>query len=188
MSSPSAPPAAKSGRGMKIAAITTVIGVAVAAAVVLPMLKQQQLESKRSELRLNMQSIARMLQEQELPARIQEPYPRAITALDGELAGWSRSESGSFAELGWSPDGDSRGTYAFEILDNRGWVLHGWADLDEDGTPCHLVMTEGDLGTLKGRWLPDAGVEIRETDIGSLPGLSVGPRVARVWVSEAGVY
>ncbi|HCH61267.1 MAG TPA: hypothetical protein DFR83_00585, partial [Deltaproteobacteria bacterium] len=80
MSSPSAPPAAKSGRGMKIAAITTVIGVAVAAAVVLPMLKQQQLESKRSELRLNMQSIARMLQEQELPARIQEPYPRAITA------------------------------------------------------------------------------------------------------------
>ncbi len=34
MSSPSAPPAAKSGRGMKIAAITTVIGVAVAAAVV----------------------------------------------------------------------------------------------------------------------------------------------------------
>lgn len=72
-----------------------------------------------------------------LPAGI---WPRTITALTSEPVAWG--DGSDFDALGWTPDGEVRGTFQVTVAEDGGdLTVHGWQDLDGDGAPAHWTAT-----------------------------------------------
>lgn len=69
---------------------------------------------------------------------VPSPVPRPVEGLTKGSVPW-RPGSG-FDTLGWSPDGEVRGTYWVELSpQGTDFTVHGAIDIDGDGEPSHGV-------------------------------------------------
>ena len=146
----------------------------------------QQYETKRSELPANAGSIYDAIKNEGIGAVLQSPFPRSIDDLDGEPFTSTKSQSGVFEKIYWLPDGNVRGTYAIEVT-NQATIVHAWSDLDKDGIPSHLVVTEPIEGKLIGKWLPKEGLEVKKEHHKTRGGGTHTLR-AVVWLTDNNVY
>ena len=69
-----------------------------------------------------------------------ELHPRELAALDQRGVPWPVGSG--FDDLGWDPDGPVRAAYSVEVSpDGTDFVVHGWADVDDDGVRAHYTAT-----------------------------------------------
>ena len=124
--------------------IVGALGVGCCLFIAIPNFLEMQVRAKRAEVPANISGLKTA--EMAYAAAFDEfvdctvPTPRPVEALDDELYAWGQQRC--FDELGWMPDGDVRGTYWIDVnAEGTDFTVHGMADLDEDGVPCHYTAT-----------------------------------------------
>ena len=147
-------PAPEKSSGRSPLVIVAIVGAVLAffglvcagmgAAIAIPNFVAMQYRAKRAEVPSNVNAIktAQLAYDAAFDEFIPtSTRPRSIEMLDGEQHSWS-SGSG-FDTLGWSPDGNVRGTYKVEVAPGgRDFIVHGWIDVDGDGFPAHYTATK----------------------------------------------
>ena len=68
--------------------------------------------------------------------------PRPVVQLDRTQAPWTASEE--WNAIDWSPEDELRGSYWMERTEDNRYAIHGMADVDGDGIPCHYILIEGE--------------------------------------------
>ena len=68
-------------------------------------------------------------------------WPRAMEDLTPEKVDWGGGNPG-FQKLGWSPNGNVRGTYWVESHPTEGFIAYGAIDADGDGIPAVYMATK----------------------------------------------
>jgi hypothetical protein len=121
-----------------------VVGVGCCLFIAIPNFIEMQARAKRSEIPSYIEGMktAELGYDANFDTFVHcpEPTPRPVAELDGELVPWN--PPWCYENLGWSSDGDLRGTYWIEVSkDGMDFTVHGMADIDEDGIPCHYTAT-----------------------------------------------
>ncbi len=119
--------------------------VGILAAIAIPNFVVYQLRAKRTEVPLNVDGIraAELAYHAAFDAVLPVPHPVPLDPLmvDRMAVDWPYGTP--FDELGWSPDGQVRGTYWVEVApDGSDFVVHGVCDLDGDGAQAHYTATK----------------------------------------------
>ena len=135
--------------GAKIGIAVAIVGclvlsvpvIGIMAAIAIPNFVSMQYKSKRAEVPSNLKGIktAQLAYEANfdtfVAASAYPGYPTKTTQR------WVMSESGGFASMGWSPDGDVRGSYWVETT-NYNFRAFGISDVDGDGSYATYVATK----------------------------------------------
>jgi type II secretory pathway pseudopilin PulG len=129
-----------------------IIGVAVVAVLVLiavPLGLNMGKKSKRSEVRLNVDSI-RLLEMTHKDAFDEyvsaDPAPRGPTEVDPNAVPWVPTEG--FVKLSWQPEqAEVRGSYSVSA-NRKGFTVTGTCDIDGDGRRAVFTATESQGATL----------------------------------------
>ena len=130
--------------------LVSIFGVGILAAIAIPNFVEMQLRAKRAELPANVEGIRTA----ELAAyaasgayiAVPELAPRPLDELDKLQVDWV--EATAFDALGWRPDGRLRGTYSVELND-QGFVVHGYIDVDGDGVPAYFRATADEPASMQ---------------------------------------
>jgi type IV pilus assembly protein PilA len=119
--------------------VVAIIGIL--AAIAIPNFVSMQYKSKRGEIPLNLKGIktAELAYESNFDVFVNATaYPG--TPLKTTQA-WVIASSGGFATLGWSPDGDVRGSYGVTST-SQNFTATGLSDVDGDGSPASYIATK----------------------------------------------
>ena len=111
--------------------VVAIIGIL--AAIAIPNFVTMQYKSKRSEVPMNIKGIktAEISYESNFDVFVTaSAYPSAPTKT---VTAWVKTASGGFQTMGWSPDGDVRGSYAVSTT-STDFTATGLSDVDGDGT------------------------------------------------------
>ncbi len=114
------------------------------ALIAIPNFIEMQARAKRAEVPSNVDGIKTA--ELAYDAAFDEfvptaPHPRRVQELTGDAVPWRNPTD--FNTLGWSSDGDVRGTYWVDVPpDGSDFTVHGAVDIDGDGTVAHYTATK----------------------------------------------
>ena len=142
-----------------IGGIVTVGCLGICAAIAIPNFITMQYRAKRAEIPSNMMGIktAELAFDAAFDIFVPtEVSPRVRGMLTPDPVPWVSTPgpalkefprmNAEFDTLGWAPDGHVRGIYWVEVADPATGVydftVHGMADIDGDGEPCHYTATK----------------------------------------------
>jgi len=117
--------------------------LAVVAAIAIPNFVSMQYKSKRAEIPMNLRSIktAQMAYMQEFDVFVKcAAYPATPTKTTNQ---WTRSASGGFHTIDFTPDGDVRGSYMVSTTATN-FTVYGLSDVDGDGVYATYVATKSE--------------------------------------------
>ena len=120
--------------------VVAIIGIL--AAIAIPNFVAMQYRAKRSEVPSNVDGIktAELAYDAAFDTYIQESSFQPDSSPGKKQRNWQPGSA--FDTLGWSPDGEVRGSYWVEVRPDGGdFVVHGIGDVDGDGYPCHYTAT-----------------------------------------------
>ena len=119
--------------------VVAIIGIL--AAIAIPNFVTMQYKSKRSEVPMNIKGIktAEISYESNFDVFVNcTAYPGSPTKT---VTQWVPGSSGGFSTMGWSPDGDVRGSYAVSTS-TTDFTATGLSDVDGDGTSATYQATK----------------------------------------------
>ena len=119
--------------------VVAIIGIL--AAIAIPNFVTMQYKSKRGEVPLNLKGIktAELAYESNFDVFVQATaYPSTPTKTTQP---WTLGSAGGFDTLGWSPDGDVRGSYAVTTTSTN-FTATGLSDVDGDTQYATYVATK----------------------------------------------
>ena len=119
--------------------VVAIIGIL--AAIAIPNFVTMQYKSKRSEVPMNLKGIktAEISYESNFDVFVTaSAYPSSPTKT---VTTWVKASSGGFATMGWSPDGDVRGSYSVATT-TTDFTASGLSDVDGDGTNATYTATK----------------------------------------------
>ena len=121
--------------------VVAIIGIL--AAIAIPNFVSMQYKTKRSEVPSNLKGIktAELAYESNFDVFVfAASYPGTPTKT---VQQWVKSSSGGFASMGWSPDGDVRGTYDVTTAPFN-FTATGVSDVDGDSANATYVATKSE--------------------------------------------
>ena len=121
--------------------VVAIIGIL--AAIAIPNFVTMQYKSKRGEVPLNLKGIktAELAYESNFDVFVQATaYPSTPTKTTQP---WTPGSAGGFDTLGWSPDGDVRGSYAVTTTSTN-FTATGLSDVDGDTQYATYVATKSE--------------------------------------------
>ena len=126
------------GCGVLLLAIP-VLGIL--AAIAIPNFVSMQYKSKRAEVPMNLKAIKTMQEAYEADYDVYIPAAAYPLFPSKEAQPWIVSESGGFQKLGWSPEGNVRGSYSVTTTATDFRAV-GVIDVDGDGVYATYVATK----------------------------------------------
>jgi hypothetical protein len=111
------------------------------------MAKAESLTKMRSEISRNIQGIKSVMMAYEanfdvyVDAELYPPSPGT------EPRAWDTAKAGGFSTIGWSPDGEVRGSYSIES-EYPNFTVYGISDIDGDGNHATYTATKSTRPTL----------------------------------------
>ena len=121
--------------------VVAIIGIL--AAIAIPNFVTMQYKSKRSEVPMNLKGIktAELAYESNFDVFVAATaYPSSPTKTTQQ---WVKGSSGGFATMGWSPDGDVRGSYTVTTTTTN-FTATGTSDVDGDSTQATYIATKSE--------------------------------------------
>ena len=121
--------------------VVAIIGILAAIAV--PNFISMQYKTKRGEIPTNLKAIktSEVAYESNFDVYVTcSAYPGSPTKTTQQ---WTKSSSGGFSTLGWTPDGDVRGSYQVATTTTN-FTATGLSDVDGDGTQATYVATKSE--------------------------------------------
>jgi len=143
----------RSSRAFSLVELMIVVAIiGILAAIAIPNFTKMQLKSKRAELPGNVDAIKTA---EFAYAAAYDTYLNAVdapdTTPDKSPRPWVTNTA--FTKLSWEPDGEVRGSYAVAGVTDFDFNVHGYCDVDGEGTQAHYRATSSTNTTL------DAGHE-----------------------------
>ena len=121
--------------------VVAIIGIL--ASIAIPNFVSMQYRAKRSELPMNVDGIKTSQLAYEASndgfVQVSSFHPHG-TSINKQLVPWTTGSN--FDTLGWSPDGDVRGSYATVTTSATDFLVYALSDIDGDSSYCLYMATK----------------------------------------------
>jgi prepilin-type N-terminal cleavage/methylation domain-containing protein len=111
--------------------VVAIIGIL--AAIAIPNFNAMMLKARRAEVAPNVEGIRTHVQTYDMVNDTYLPLPQNPTSTPGK-APRAFSADAQWTKIGWTPDGLVRGSYEVTMTGPLEFQVHGWCDVDGEGT------------------------------------------------------
>jgi type IV pilus assembly protein PilA len=136
----------RQNKGFSLVELMIVVAIiGILAAIAIPNFVAMQSKSKRAEVPGNVDAIktAELAYDAGFDGFIATAVqPRASTSLNKTQKTWTHSDTNSWGQLGWRPDGPVRGNYTVALTGTTDFVVTGKCDVDDDSQIATYTSTK----------------------------------------------